>query len=205
MKKKDLLLDVDEVIVFSGFLETVNDFLGTNYVIDDFTDYYIDNAVIPKERFKEFNEFLNNRNVYDYAELLPGAVDAIERLNEYYNIYILSACVNTQNVEGSGRMFADKYNFLIRTLPFINPKNFIFTSSKHLVKADVKVDDLITNFNMDDDVELKVLFPSYHNKNVSDDELNDRGVIRAGFDWRTGWIEVERILMDYVKDYGVKR
>ena len=31
MKKKDLLLDVDEVICFSGYLEAVNDFLNTNY------------------------------------------------------------------------------------------------------------------------------------------------------------------------------
>lgn len=31
-KKKDLLLDVDEVIAFSGFLEAINEFLGTNHV-----------------------------------------------------------------------------------------------------------------------------------------------------------------------------
>ena len=60
MKKKDLLLDVDEVICFSGYLEAVNDFLNTNYNIDDFDCYYIDEKVIPKERFKEFNEYVTN-------------------------------------------------------------------------------------------------------------------------------------------------
>ena len=59
---KKILLDVDEVICFSGFLEAVNDFMSTNYEIDDFTDYYIDEVVIPKERFNEFNGFVNDRN-----------------------------------------------------------------------------------------------------------------------------------------------
>lgn len=57
MEKKDLLLDIDEVFCFSGFLPAINDFLGTNYKIDDFTEYYIDKAVIPKERFEEFNKY----------------------------------------------------------------------------------------------------------------------------------------------------
>ena len=40
-KKKVLLLDVDEVIVFSGFLPLINEFLHTNYKIDDFTNLLI--------------------------------------------------------------------------------------------------------------------------------------------------------------------
>ncbi len=61
-KKKDLLLDIDEVFCFSGLLEAINDFLGSNYAIDDFSDYYIDEVAIPKERFDEFNKFLSKRN-----------------------------------------------------------------------------------------------------------------------------------------------
>ena len=80
MKKKDLLLDVDEVICFSGYLEAVNDFLNTNYNIDDFDCYYIDEKVIPKERFKEFNEYVSKRNLYDYTSFLPGAIETIKKL-----------------------------------------------------------------------------------------------------------------------------
>ena len=89
--KQTLLLDVDEVIVFSGFLEAINDFLGTNYVIDEFSEYYIDSVVIPSDRMDEFNEFLRNRNLYDYAPLLPNAIEVIKKLNEVYDIYILSS------------------------------------------------------------------------------------------------------------------
>ena len=35
IQKPNLLLDVDEVICFEGFLDAVNDFLGTTYQIDD--------------------------------------------------------------------------------------------------------------------------------------------------------------------------
>lgn len=98
MEKKKILLDCDEVICFSGFLEAVNDFLGTNYEIDDFTDYYIDEAAIPPERMDEFNKFINGRNMYENAYILPGAIETIKRLNEVYDIYICSSCVNPLDV-----------------------------------------------------------------------------------------------------------
>ena len=141
MEKRKILLDCDEVICFSGFLEAVNDFLGTTYEIDDFTDYYIDEAAIPPTRMGDFIKFINERNMYEHAHILPGAIETIKRLSEVYEIYICSSCVNPLDFLGSGRMFADKYDFLLTKLPFINPENFIFTSAKHLFKADIKIDD----------------------------------------------------------------
>lgn len=189
---KKILLDVDEVICFSGFLEAVNDFLGTDYEIDDFTDYYIDTVAVPEDRMKEFAEFVNNRNLYENAHILPGSIDAIKRLSKIYDIYICSSCVNSLDVNGSGRIFMDKYNFLISMLPFLNPEHFIFTNTKNLFKADIQIDDRLSN--LDGDIEMKILFPSYHNKDVTDDELLEKGVFRAGYDWRSGWQEVENLL-----------
>lgn len=194
MKKKRLLLDVDEVIVFSGFVEAINDFLGTNYTIDDFTDYYIDIKVVPEEKLSEFYEFISKRNLYKYSSLLPGAIESIKKLNEIYDIYILSSCVNETDIKGSGRIFMDKYDFLLEHLPFINPKRFIFTGSKSLIQGDIKIDDLVDNF-YEGDSELKILFPSYHNKDVSDEELKEKGIIRLGRDWRTGWSEILEYLL----------
>ena len=200
MDKKRILLDVDEVICFSGFLEAVNEFLNTSYVIDDFKDYYIDEVAVPKERFDEFNEFLKGRNMYENAHILPGAIETIEKLNEEYDIYICSSCVNPFDIEGSARMFSDKYNFLIKYLPFIKPGNFIFTSAKHMFKADIQIDDRISNF--DETIEIKILFPSYHNKDITDEELAAKGAIRAGDEWRTAWEEIEKILL--TKKRGLK-
>ena len=193
MKKKDLLLDVDEVICFSGYLEAVNDFLNTNYNIDDFDCYYIDEKVIPKERFKEFNEYVSKRNLYDYTSFLPGAIETIKKLNEKYEIYICSACLNTFDLDNSGIQFKNKYDFLRKNLPFINHQKFILTSSKNMVKADIQIDDYLPNF--DNNTKLKILFPSYHNKNIDDEILKEKNIIRAGYDWKTGWQEISKILL----------
>ncbi len=192
-KKKDLLLDIDEVFCFSGFLEAINDFLGSNYVIDDFSDYYIDEVVIPKERFDEFNKFLSKRNLYETAQILPYARETLKKLDEVYNIYVCSSCINPFDIANSGRLFADKYNFLITSIPFIKPEQFIFTSAKHLYRADIQIDDRLSN--LDEHIETRILFPSYHNKNIIDEELIEKGILRAGYDWRTGWLEVANILL----------
>lgn len=191
--KKTIIIDVDEVICFGGFLEAVNEFLGTNYVIDDFTDYYIDAACIPEERMDEFNKFVQGRNMYKNPHMLPNAVKILKALSEHYELFILSSCVNPFDVKGSGRLFMDKYDFLMRELPFINPKNIILTSAKHMFKADIQIDDVIENFS--DDVKIKILFPSYHNKDITEEKLAKYGAIRAGYDWREGWEEIGKILL----------
>ncbi len=193
-KKKDLLLDIDEVYCFPGFLDAINEFLGSNYVIDDFSDYYIDEVAISKERFDEFNEFLSKKNLYENAQILPYAKETLKEINNFYNIYPFSACINPFNITGSGRLFKDKYDFLIASLPFIRPENFIFTNAKHLFRADIQIDDRLPN--LDEHIETRILFPSYHNKNISDNELIKKGVLRAGYDWRTGWSKVGDILLE---------
>lgn len=191
--KPDLLVDVDEVICFT-FLTAINDFLGTNYKINDFTDYYIDEVAIPKERFPEWNEYLNSINLYEQAILLPGAVETLKKLNVLYNTYILSSCVNPLNISGSGRLFSDKYNFLISNLPFLDPQKFIFTSDKHLIKGDIQIDDSLSKLS--EDIKTRILFPSYHNRNIFYFDLMDKGIIKAGDDWETGWEKVESLLID---------
>ncbi len=193
MNRKKILLDVDEVICFSGYLEAVNEFLDTNYTIDDFTDYYIDEVAIPKERLDEFNQFVASRNAYENPSMLPDAIKTIERLNSYYDIFICTSCVNPFDPLGSGETMKNKFLFLMEYLPFINPNNYIFTNSKELIKGDIIIDDRVPN--LDTDIETKILFPSYHNKDISKIELQEKDIIRAGYEWRTGWKEVEKILI----------
>lgn len=190
--KKSILLDVDEVICFSGYLQAVNEFLGTNYVIDDFNEYYVDNVAIPKDRFDEFNLFLKGRNMYENPVFIPGAVNAIERLSKYYDIYVCSACINPFDSDNSGQLFVDKYNFLVKYLPFLDPNNFIFTGAKHLFKADIQIDDRLCN--LDNEVSVKILFPAYHNGDISEDVLKDKRVIKLGNSWHNAWDEIERYL-----------
>ena len=202
-KRKDLLLDVDDVICFSGFIEAINEFMDTNYKMDDFSVYYIDEVAIPKEKFDDFSRFIRGRNFYDDAQILPGAIETIGLLNELYNIYPCSSCINPFDEGEPGDSFKNKFEFLRRVLPFIKPENIIFTSSKHLIRTNIQIDDKLSNFN--NYAETKILFPSYHNKKISDEELRKQGVIRAGYDWRDGWREVEKILVPDPKIYTLKK
>lgn len=199
MSKLRLLLDVDEVICFSGYLELVNAFLKKNYTIDDFTNYYIDEEAIPKEKMAEFNKFISDKDQYGNPVFLPGAIDAIIRLSEIYDIYLCTDCRNPFDLENSGRIFASKFNLLYRTFPqsVIPAKNYIFTGIKNIFKADVQVDDLVRNFDLD--IEGKFLFPSYHNKNIPEDELLQKGIVRAGSEWKEGWCILEQQLIEYYK------
>lgn len=185
-KRKTVLIDVDECICFGGFLDAVNEFLKTNYVIDDFTNYYIEKEAFQDEygELTEFQKYLKDKNLYENAYVLPNAIEVIKMLNEVYDVYILSSCINVFNKENSGRIFKDKFDFLIETVPFISPEKYIFTSSKHLFTADIIIDDRVSD--LDNRSKVKILFPSYHNKNVSDTYLSKMSIIRAGNDWRNG-------------------
>lgn len=194
--KKKILLDIDEVFCFSGYLELVNEFLKTNYTIDDFTEYYIDEVAIPEDRKQEFYQFISTKNQYENPVLLPGTLETIKKLSEYYDIYPCSDCRNPFDLKNSGRIFKSKFEMLYRLIPedVIPPKNYIFTGAKDICRADIQIDDLVSNLNPA--IPVKILFPSYHNKNVSDEELVEKGIIRAGRDYHTGWQNIAQILLE---------
>ena len=54
---KVLSIDQDEVITEGGFLYAINTFLRTNYVKEDFKDFYMQD-VVPKELQEDFFKFL---------------------------------------------------------------------------------------------------------------------------------------------------
>ena len=194
--KKSILLDVDEVVCFNGILDAINEFMNTNYKIDDGTMYYKDLEFIPKERQNEFNKFIANKNMYANPFILPNAITTIKKLNEKYDIYLLTACVNPLDMDSSARIYSDKFTFLRKTLPFIDPKKYIFTNTKHLFNADIQIDDRLENLKESTHVKLKILFPSYHNKNITDDILQKYGIIRAGYTWQDGWNKLEKLLLE---------
>lgn len=133
-------------------------------------------------------------NLYDYAEIFPGAYDTLKDLNEVYNVYLCSVCVNPFLIQNSGRFFMDKYNFLIKNFPFLDPNKFIFTNTKNMIEADIQIDDRLNN--LQGGVETKLLFTSYHNKEISNEELEKSNVIRVGTTTSNGWSDIRNILLE---------
>ena len=59
MRKKVLMVDMDEVIVEKGFLYLINKYLGTNYKDTDFTQFRMQEIMPPKQRIEFFKWFKN--------------------------------------------------------------------------------------------------------------------------------------------------
>jgi len=188
MKKKTILIDVDEVVCNSGLLDVMNNFLGTNYTLDDFEEYYIDGKV-PENRKEEFYKLLQDVDSYENARLIDGAVETIYELSKKYDILMCSSCVMFFNMKGSGIYFKHKYDFLVRTFPYLDPHKFILTGYKNALVADVQIDDRLDNLESKN-IKTKLLMTAYHNKNITEEELQEKGVIRVN-----SWQEIKKILL----------
>ena len=184
---KKIMIDMDDVICGGGFLKLVNDFLGTNYREDDIKTYYIQD-LIPKEKMREWAEFFSNKNIYDYTQIIPNAYNVMEELNKKYDIYITTAYIFRDDKEKSSELLKNKFDYLMKNFPFIQPEQYIFTNNKEIVECQIKIDDKPSN--LDGDAELKLLFTAYHNKNIPSEELQKNNLIRVN-----NWNEIKKILL----------
>lgn len=187
MYMEKLIVDMDDVITENGFIRMINEFLCANYKPEDAKSYYI-NDLIPKDRLDEWVNWYSTKNVYDYVNMVEGAKETLEKLNEKYDLYIATAYVFRDAPKVSGKTLNDKYNYLMENLPFIDPHKFIFISNKDLLEADIRIDD--SPKKLTGKAKLKLLFTAYHNKNISDEELSKNNFIRVD-----SWKDVEKILL----------
>lgn len=188
-KKRSILIDLDYVICHPGFLPIINEFLGTKYEESDFSEYIIDDIVFDsQEKKEEFYDYYIKQDGYKDAILFEGAKETLKKLNEVYDVYICTACVMFGAEKKSAKLFKDKVEYLVKEFPFLDPEKFICTNSKNLFVVDVQIDDRLPN--LQGKASLKLLFDAYHNRDISDEELEDNGVVRV-----RNWNEIEQVLL----------
>lgn len=186
--KKKIMIDLDQTICDGGYLDIVNEYLNTSYKVEDIDTYYYED-LIPRDKLDGYPDFFYQHNVYDYVWLLEDAYSVLEKLNQKYEVFICSSYVNDDcDVQKSYIHLSNKFKFLLEQLPFLNPHNYIFTSRKDVIDCDIKIDDKLSN--LEGPGEIKLLFDSYHNRNISDKELEDKKVRRV-----YSWKEIEEILL----------
>lgn len=177
---------MDEVIIGGAFLGIVNDFLGTNYKSTDFKDYYIQDS-IPEEYREDFLDFFFSKNIYDYGEILPYAYEVMEELNKVYKLLIGTAYEMKERPRESHKLIGPKHVFLYDNFPFLSPSSYGFINDKDWIDCDISIDDRLINAI---GKERKILFPTYHNLDILDEELMNLGVERAN-----GWLDIKRLLL----------
>ena len=138
MYMKTLMVDMDDVITDGMFLQYINEFMKTDYKLDDISDYYYVQKLIG-DRY-DFWDYISNKNFYQDAPLLDGCYEALEKLNKIYDIYIVTAYLWTESRDISGNNLRNNYNYLREMLPFIGPEKYIFASNKRIINFDIRIE-----------------------------------------------------------------
>lgn len=74
--------------------------------------------------------------LFGQMQPMPGAIEAIRKLNEIYDCYILSTAP-----WGNPSAWSDKVIWITRYLDDVFHKKMVITHCKHLCKGDILIDD----------------------------------------------------------------
>lgn len=185
-RKERIMIDLDDVICGEGFIFLINEYLGTNFRENDSTEFMLQNMVQVDKR-KDCLKYVLDNNLYNYVKIKEEAVRVIEKLNNRYDVYICSSYIIKEMGIENKVLPMQKFEWILNNLPFLTPSQIIFANNKQLLDMDVRIDDGIWNLNGNC---RSLLFTAYHNKNITDEELNTKSVIRVN-----SWIEIEKILL----------
>ena len=180
VKKGKIVVDFDDVLVEGGFLKLANKCFGENKNKEDIKSYYIEDNYenLSKEKLDEFYDILVTENIYEnHSYIITKMYDAIKKLSRDYEIIIFSACAMINRKDESGICFLNKYNYIIKNFDFVDPSNIILGGNKSIICADYFIDDKLSNL-IDCRAKYKMLYTSYHNKEITDTELKKHNIKR---------------------------
>ena len=183
---KTIMVDMDNVITDGVFLDYINEYLKTNYTFSDLDDYYYVQGLIGDRH--DFWNWVADKNFYENAPLIDGCYEVLKKLNDLYDVYIVTTYLWNESKDISGYNVMNKYYYLKEKLPFIKPEKYIFTSNKKIVNFDIRIDDRINNL---EGAKTKLLFTAWHNKNIDEKMLADNNILRVN-----GWNDIARLLID---------
>lgn len=103
--------------------------------------------------------FVKSAGFFRTLPLMPGAVDAVRRLMDRYEVYIVSAAMEFP------LSLSEKLEWLNEHFPFIHWRNIIFCGDKSVINTDFMIDDHIKN--LDTFKGTTLMFDAYHNTNHS--------------------------------------
>lgn len=183
---KSIMVDMDDVLTYGNFTQILEDYLGYIPNYGSIKSYYIQDILGDKK--DDFFSKFKDMDMYENATLLPDCYDVLKELSKHYDIYICTDYIWKEIIKFAGNNLKNKYNFLYKKLDFIDPNNFIFAVNKAIINCDIKIDDKTSNI---EGATTKLLFTAWHNKDLTDEELNRQNIIRVN-----NWKEIRDILLN---------
>lgn len=147
-------------------------------------------VIFGKNLFKEEDEFRDiyqYRNLYEDAPLLPGCYEVLKKLAAVYDVYIVTSYIWGKDIINAEENLKNKYQYLKKELPFINPSHYIFTQNKKLLNFDFRIDDRLSGLTTSG---VNLLFDAWSNRAISEQELKEKNIIRV-----MGWYDIEKVLL----------
>lgn len=157
-----IAIDMDEVLAdpIQKFIQLYNRDYGVplDLVLSPGNEIY---QHVPEHAKDKWFDYINEPGFFRDLSPLEGSIEAVKKLQEKYEVYIVSAAMEFRN------SLTDKHDWLAEHFPFITWKNIMFCGDK-IVDVDIMIDDRAKNF-----VGFrgrKLLFTSPHNLLLTDYE-----------------------------------
>lgn len=186
--KKVLVIDIDDVLVDSYMFIMLNKFLGTNYKEEDFSNYYLEDAIKDPKKLDEYYQFIFTQDMYKEIPIKEGVQEVLPKLNKKYDLLLCTDFLIPNYEWQADKEFISKFNMLRERFSYLNPKQFIFMRRKQLLHADIMIDDKSTNFGKH--IGQKLMLTAYHNKGLDDKTLSKQGIKRVN-----SWYEIAKLLL----------
>lgn len=183
---KTIMVDMDNVITDGIFNDFLEEFLGEKIDINSSKVYYRQELI--KGREDEFKQIYQYRNLYENAPLLDGCYEVLEKLNNKYDIYIVTSYIWEKDIISAEENLKNKFQYLQQKLPFINSSKYIFTQNKKIMNFDIRIDDRLSGL---ENSNIKLLFDSWSNTTITNEELKKNNIIRV-----KDWYDVENVLKE---------
>ena len=180
MEKKKLGIDLDDTLnnLCAHWVELYNK--DYNDTLTEFDCWDVVSCVKPECGVRIYDYLLTPGLFYN-LEIKPNAVEVIDYLLEYFDIYIVTAY--------KPETCMDKVNWLKKYLPNINHNNVIFMNNKSLLNLDYLIDD--GGHNIQSFKQTGIIFDMPHNRNMVNDGFFD--YIRVN-----NWLEIKEL---FKKEY----
>jgi 5'(3')-deoxyribonucleotidase/uncharacterized protein with PQ loop repeat len=176
-KRLRIAVDMDEVIAdaFPKHLSRYNEVTGSKLTKEMVAQGGL-RASIPEDKWEIFQAIAHEKGFFADLAVVEGSQAALAELSQQHDIFIASAAMDVPY------SFDDKFDWLEKHFPLVPPSHIVFCGDKHILNADVLIDDRSRHFKQFQG--MGILFTAPHN-------ARENAPLRAN-----NWKEVLQILSD---------
>lgn len=135
-------VDIDNTLVTTSaaVLEYINERLGTNFVIEDIKEYYIENLLNSQYRWIVRESFLN-KAMWQKVKPIKDAFETIEKLHDAGHEIYFCTSTEPENLRKKIKYISRHTKF---SYDFVKSR-MINIKDKRLIRLDVLIDDYVEN------------------------------------------------------------